>query len=268
LNNLKKVFIKIACCIFLLYISICVCLYFFQEKILFFPEHLAADFKYNFKNNFEEKTIPISGGTQLSALLFKSVNSKGVIFYLHGNGGSLRRWGDVAGFYTQLNYDVFMIDYRGYGKSWGNISGMLDFYNDIHIAYDYLKKSYAENKIIVLGYSIGTGPATEVASSNHPRLLILQAPYYSLKDLMHHTYKIIPDFILRYDFSVADYLQKCPMPVVIFHGSKDEVIYYGSSLKLKSLFKSNDTLITLDDQLHNGITDNAQYRTSMKKILE
>jgi len=57
------------------------------------------------------------------------------------------------------------------------------------------------------------------------------------------------------------------MPVVIFHGDRDEIIYYGSSLKLKRFFKPGDTLITLHGQAHNGIDENADYLSSLKGIL-
>lgn len=57
------------------------------------------------------------------------------------------------------------------------------------------------------------------------------------------------------------------MPVVIFHGNADEVIYYNSSIKLKKLFKNSDTLIILNHQGHNGMTDNPDYLQEIKKIL-
>jgi hypothetical protein len=57
------------------------------------------------------------------------------------------------------------------------------------------------------------------------------------------------------------------MPIVIFHGNQDEVIYYNSSDKLKKLFKPGDTLITLNGQGHNGMTDNLQYKIEIQKIL-
>jgi predicted esterase len=58
------------------------------------------------------------------------------------------------------------------------------------------------------------------------------------------------------------------VPVVLFHGDKDEVIYYGSSVKLKEVLKSSDTLITLRGQGHNGMTGNREYIAELKKILE
>ena len=57
------------------------------------------------------------------------------------------------------------------------------------------------------------------------------------------------------------------MPVIIFHGNKDEVIYYESSLKLKELFKKKDTLITLSGQGHNGMSENPGYLIEIEKIL-
>ena len=57
------------------------------------------------------------------------------------------------------------------------------------------------------------------------------------------------------------------MPVVIFHGDKDEVIYYGSSLKLQEEFKAQDRLITLKGQRHNGMTYNPDYKIQLEQIL-
>ncbi len=187
---------------------------------------------------------------------------------MHGNAGSIDSWGDVASIYTVLHYDVFMVDYRGYGKSNGVISSEGQVFSDMQAAYDTLKARYTEDRIVVLGYSIGTGPATKIAADNHPRLLILQAPYYSLTDMMKHSYPIIPTFILKYRFETNEYIKNCKMPITVFHGDADEVIYYNSSVKLKQFFKPTDTLITLNGQGHNGITENVDYKIAISKILE
>jgi len=251
-----------------IYVSVCALLYFFQEKLIFLPDKLTKEYSFQFDQGFEEKNIAAKDGVILNGLLFKADSSKGLIFYLHGNGGALDSWGDVSSTSTDLNYDVFILDYRGYGKSAGVINGQQQLYDDIQTVYDELKKEYSEDKIIVLGYSIGTGPASRIAAENEPKLLILQAPYYNLTDLMRRTYAIVPTFLLKYKFETNKHLKDCKMPVVIFHGDQDEVIYYGSSLKLKDEFKSGDTLITLAGQGHNGMTYNEDYRNQLKQILE
>lgn len=195
-------------------------------------------------------------------------SSKGTIFYLHGNGGALDTWGEVAACYTDLGYDVFMIDYPGYGKSTGSIKTEEELFKAVQAAYDTAKKLYGEENIIVLGYSIGTGPASWLAANNHPKKLILQAPFYSLTEMMKNSYPVFPTFLLRYKFNTNEYLKKCKMPIYLFHGSDDEIIPYTSSVKLKQDIPTIDTLITLQGQSHNGITDNSQYEEAIKKIVK
>ena len=263
MNMLLKIFLILLAC----YTLVCGLLFFFQEKLIFFPEKLDKNYKFTFNHIFEEINIKTKDQKLLNGLLFKSDNSKGLIFYLHGNAGSLNSWGEVAKTYTELNYDVFIIDYRGFGKSEGSITSEDQFNQDLQIAYDEMKSRYSEDKIVVLGYSVGTGPATKIASTNKPKLLILQAPYYSMTDMMKRTYPIIPTFILKYKFETNEYIKDCKMPIVIFHGNQDEVIYYNSSTKLKEVLKKADTLITLDQQGHNEMTDNPEYQKEIRKIL-
>ena len=85
---------------------------------------------------------------------------------------------------------------------------------------------------------------------------------------MKNLYPAIPTFLLKYNFETNKYLKECRMPVVIFHGDQDEVIYYGSSQKLAREMKSMDTLITLHGQAHNGLSDNPQYIAALKKFLD
>ena len=236
--------------------------------MIFFPQKLDKNYHYEFKEKFEEINILTNDNKKINGLLFHADSTKGLIFYLHGNAGNLSSWGEVARTYTDLGYDLFIIDYRGYGKSEGKITGQDQLYQDNQIAFNELKKKYSEDKIIVLGYSIGTGLAAHLASTNKPKLLILQAPYYNLTDMMKHTYSFVPTFLLKYKFATNEYLKNCTMPVVIFHGNQDEVIYYESSLKLQKEFKHSDTLITLPGQGHNGMTNNKEYKTELQKILK
>ena len=242
-------------------------LFLFQEKLIFFPQKLDKNYQFGFDQKFEEINVRTIDGITLNGLLFKADSSKGLIFYLHGNAGSLSSWGEVARTYTDLNYDVFILDYRGYGKSEGSISGQGQLFQDVQTVYDELTNKYNEDSIIVLGYSIGAGLASKIACTNNPKLLILQAPFYSLTDMMRHTFPIIPTFILKYKLKTNEFIKSCKMPIVIFHGNQDEVIYYGSSLKLKELFKEKDTLITLNGHGHNGMTDNRDYIIEIQKIL-
>lgn len=264
---MKIILIRTFKLVIIAYIVICVLLYFFQEKLIFFPEKLDKKFRFNFNDDFEELNFTTTDNFVLNGVLFKATHSKGLIFYLHGNAGSVNSWEDVAKTYTDLQYDVLIIDYRGYGKSEGKISSEKQMFKDLQIVYDAMKTRYDESKMVVLGYSIGSGLAAKIASVNHPRLLILQTPYYSLTDMMRRRYPLIPTFILKYKFATNKYIVDCKMPIVIFHGDRDEVIHYNSSARLKELLKSGDTLVTLKGQAHNGVTDNPDYQAAIRNIL-
>jgi len=244
----RKLLKRTIAILFIFYVLLCVFLYFFQERLIFFPDKLDRNYRFIFNQPFKEINIKTTTNSVLNGLLFTSKNSKRLIFYLHGNAGSLKDWGMVAKRYTDLHYNVFILDYPGYGKSEGSISNEQKLFADIQSAYDELKKDYRQDSIVMIGYSVGTGPAAHLAATNHPRLLILQAPYYSLTQMMRQHYPIIPTFLLKYKFNTAEYLKSCRMTVVIFHGNEDEVINYSNSLRLKSELKKGDTLITLIGQ--------------------
>jgi alpha-beta hydrolase superfamily lysophospholipase len=250
-----------------IYLAICGYLYFNQEALIFPGTKLPRNYVYNFQSPYKEYAIKTTDGDTVNACLFKATNSKGLIFYLHGNGANLQSWGAVASYYTSLGYDLFMMDYPGYGKSTGHITSLRQLFNAVNASYAFIKSNYPENHIIILGYSIGTGPAAWLASKNHPQKLILLAPYYSLGDLVQKNYSFVPAFILKYPINTYQYIQTTAAPITIFHGDADEVIYYGSSLKLKKYLKRGDTLITLHGQLHNGIDENPDYLASLKAIL-
>jgi pimeloyl-ACP methyl ester carboxylesterase len=263
-----KVTLVIFAVLFVAYVCICVLAYVLQERLIFLPDRLDKKHQFAFATPFNEVFVGTDDGHALSGLLFKAQQSKGVIFYLHGNAGSLNEWGEVASTYLRFQYDIFMIDYRGYGKSEGTITDEVQLLHDVQQAYNYLLKSYEEREVIVLGYSLGSGFAAKIAAANQPRMLIMQAPYYSLTEVMRHSYPFLPTFLLKYKLSTKDALPDCKMPIVMFHGDQDEVIPYAQSLKLKELLKPGDTLITLMGVGHGGITYEPAYIDALESILD
>ncbi|WP_438969406.1 alpha/beta hydrolase [Nonlabens sp.] len=261
----KKLFKRLLFIVLASYLLICGLLYFYQESLLFFPEKLEEDFTFEFKNKFIEKDIITSTGNTINTLHFKQENSKGVIFYLHGNGGSLKSVGNVSEHFLPLGYDVFMLDYAGYGKSSNEITNQQEWFEDVQFVYDDLKMNYEEDQIIVIGYSIGTGVASFIASQNDPSHLILHAPYYNMTDMMQRNYPFIPTFILRYELATNEYLKDCNMPVHIFHGEDDQVIPVESSVMLSKEF--NIPFTKLENQGHNNMAGNPLALEQLNKIL-
>jgi pimeloyl-ACP methyl ester carboxylesterase len=240
----------------------------FIRKQIFPGARIAANHQYKFPVRFVEMNLYTRHRKILNGLLFKADTPKGVIFYLHGNEGSMTKWGKIAGTYARLHYDIFILDYPGYGKSEGTIQSEAQLYKDVQQAYYTIRSLYHDDHIIIMGYSIGTGPAAMLAAGNHPKMLILDAPYYSLRDGIHHSNPGLDTALIPFHFNTYRYLPKITAPIVIFHGDKDAVFYYGSSLKLKAFFKPGDRLITLKGAGHLDFEKNRDYQQALASLLK
>jgi pimeloyl-ACP methyl ester carboxylesterase len=263
----KRLLKRLALLCLVTYCVLCAGLYFFQEKLIFPANTLPKDYKFTFDKRFEEKYIPTGNGYSLHGIWFPLNSSKGTIFYLHGNGGTVDGWGSYAETYARLGYQVFVLDYPGYGKSGGKIVNEDALFKDVLAAYDSVCRWVPEKDVIALGYSLGTGLATRIASTRQPKLLMLHAPYYNLTAMMRHRFPLIPTFLLRYKLNTSEYLPKCKMPVVIFHGDADEVIPLEMARQLRAFAKPGDSLIVLKGQGHMDISQTEDYKVVLSELL-
>ncbi len=254
----------------ILYVMIAASLYFFQEKLIFRPTTLPQDFTFSFSNPFEELFLKTDDGAVINAIHFKTENPKGVILYFHGNAGNLSRWGKITEFFVEKDYDVFVMDYRTYGKSTGKLSEQA-LYKDAQMCYDYILKHYLESEIVIYGRSLGTGMATYLASNNNnnPKQLILETPFYSLADVAKGRFSLFPTRkLLKYDFPSYKYVQDVICPISIFHGTDDGVIPYASGIKLfNSMEQKDKVFFTIENGEHNNLVEFEAYHSQLQKIL-
>ena len=243
-------------------------LHFFQEKLIFLPEELPKEYVYSFPQRFEEVNLKTEDEVTINALHFKVDNPKGVILYFHGNKGNLKRWGTIASYFTQFNYDVFVIDYRGYGKSTGGFNEKR-MYTDAQLCYNYLKKQYSEDEIIIYGRSLGTTFATFVASQNAPKKLILEAPFFNLHDAAKHQYVLVPKFLVKYKFNTNKYMKNVKCSIAIFHGTDDWVTSYDGGKRLfKEATVTDKQFITIEQGSHNNLVEFELYKNKIKDLLK
>ena len=268
-KKLKKRLKKVIVILLGLYIMIGTSLYFLQEKLLFLPTVLEQDYAYDFSYPFEELFLKTDSDAVINAIHFKVENPKGVILYFHGNAGDLSRWGKIAEYFVEKQYDVLVMDYRTYGKSIGKLNETV-FYTDAQYCYDYLKARYSENEISVYGRSLGTGIATFIASKNKPKQLVLETPYYSIVDVAKHRFPIFPvEQLLKYKFPSNEFIKEVKCPIFIFHGTDDVVVPYSSGEKLfNTIPKKQVEFITINGGSHNNLIEYDAYHQTINDILQ
>lgn len=250
-------------------------LFFFQDEIIFHEKILADNYQFKFDVPYKELWIEVDNASEpkskINALYFyaDSLAKKGLVVYYHGNANNLNRSAKFAADFTKNGYDILMIDYRGYGKSRGKFSekGLI---SDASATYNFAKKLFPESKIVVYGKSLGSGIATQIAAANHPKVLLLETPYFNFPDIARHFFPLIPyKLLLKYQFASDQYIAKVPCPVHLFHGDNDGLVYYESSIKLAKVLGKNPAkiLTTIKGGEHRNLSKFPEYHTALDSIL-
>lgn len=251
-----------------LYIVISVLLYYLQDYFLFKPEKLPEDFQFYYENQeIEEYNIETRDGAVLNGLHFKIENPKGVVLYLKGNSKSIKGWGKFAVDFTRNDYEVVMLDYRGFGKSTGRRTQKA-LKRDLQLVYDKIKSQVDEKYIILYGRSLGSGLATKLASINNPRMLILDAPYYSLTKVAARYAPFMPlSWLIKYPLPTYKWLKYVRCPIHIIHGTDDKLIPYKTSVKLSHINPERSRLYSVIGGGHKNLNNFESYHKMLREIL-
>ena len=246
---------RIAALFFVLYVLALTWLWFRQEKLLFSPDVLPAEYPLAKATDIHKLGIDVPGA-KLSALHLRLPDPKGVVFFLHGNGGSLENWFVNPEYYRRANYDLFMVDYRGYGKSSGKIESEAQLRADVRAAWAGVAPQYADKKVVIYGRSLGSGLAAglsaELASGRAPDLTVLVSAYTSMAALAAEHYPWVPQALLRYPMRTDALVRQIRNPLLLIHGTQDSLIAPAHSDTLKILVPQA-TLVHIPGAAHNDV---------------
>ncbi len=265
----RRLLLSLALTPAVIYLIACLYMYFNQESMIFYPTVLPADFQFQCGAAYEEISIPAEEGAVLNALYFHAAESKGVVLYFHGQGEDVQDYCKPAvRDFVGRGYDLVMPDYRGYGKSTGTIASEAIFLNDAEAVYQYVQERYPEEKIVLYGYSLGTGVATYLASLHQPRALVLEGAYYSGLSLCDYRYPVMPcGVVLRYPLRSDRWIKKTTCPVYFFHGTKDVVIPYQFGARLRREIVEHSELLTIEGGSHWNLPSSSIYQETLDRIL-
>lgn len=251
------------------YIVISVALYYLQDYMLFKPEKLSKDFQFYYENQeIKEYNLETRDGATINGLrFFPKGESKGVVLYLKGNSKSIKGWGKFAVDFTRHGYNVLMVDYRGFGKSTGRRSQKA-IKRDLQEVYNKIKELTKEDRIILYGRSLGSGFAAKLASMNSPKMLVLDAPYYSLTKVTARYAPFMPlSLLIKYPLPTYKWLKYVKCPIHIIHGTNDTLIPYKTSVKLSKINPKLTKLHTIIGGGHKNLNNFESYHKMIHEIL-
>ena len=239
-------------------------IYWYQEILIFHPVPLAADYVFD-QPDVVELAISTDGAV-LSGLRLRLPDPKGIVFYLHGNAGNLVDWFADTSVYRQSNFDLFMLDYRGYGKSTGRIRSEAQLRADVAAAWQQIAPLYPTCHKVILGRSLGTALAARLAAEVRPDLTILVSPYWSMRELSRMHFPLWPAALVRYPLETFRDVARIDGPVLLLHGGRDALIPFAHSVRLQAVARSAQ-LVGIAAAAHNDVEDFAEYRRAIAERL-
>ncbi|MGC4059716.1 MAG: alpha/beta fold hydrolase [Aquabacterium sp.] len=242
-----------------------------QESLIFRPTPLPAEYQFKLPADVHETHIDVPGA-RLHALHMRLPHPDGIVFYLHGNAGNLSSWFASADFYRSLNVDLFMLDYRGYGRSTGHIESEAQLMADVRAAWQSIAPRYAGQPVVFIGRSLGTGLASQLAASlapaQRPDLLVLVSPFISMQAMARQQYPYVPSALVRYPLRTDEALKTLGgrTPVLILHGDKDALIPYQHAQALFAL-TPNVRLQPVPGAGHGDVQTHGVYLDTLRQAI-
>lgn len=199
----------------------------------------------------ENLYIKSANNVKINAWYIKAKEDKPTVVFCHGNGGNVSYYEYIMDLLSSKGYGVILFDYRGYGNSTGFPSEK-GLYNDLNSVINYLviDQKIPKNKIVLWGLSIGGAVATEIASKDTYKAIILQSTFTNLREeaisraqapfprnvIAQNCMKVAAENLIYYQkYESSSKINKIDCPMLIAHSTNDKLISYKMSQKLAKL---------------------------------
>lgn len=240
----SRVLMRILLLLLIAYAGFALLFWLFAERLIFMPpsERYAQD--------EQVLLIPRAAGGSVAAVHLRNPDARYTILFSHGNAEHIAHGLDFAERMRDAGFNVLAYDYSGYGLSSGRPSERAS-YGDIEAAYDYLTRSAGvpPERIILHGRSLGGAVAADLATRRPAAGLVLESTFTSATRVarMHR--------VLPFDwFRTESKMPRIRMPVLVIHGTDDELIPFGHGQRLYDLAQGPRQHLWVRGSGHNDLS--------------
>lgn len=254
-------------------------LYFNQAKYVYFPIKEISGSPFDYGIDFNDVYFETSDGITLNGWYIEQREQKTIdigknnlktIIIFHGNGGNISYSLDLIELFYKMKLNIFIVDYRGYGKSEG-VTTENGTYLDALASWGYLvgEKRIKPEEIIIFGKSLGGSIAAYLASSRNPSALIIDSTFTSIKDIGCQLYPYLPvRRFFKFNYDTEKYLKKTHCPVLIIHSRDDEYIPFSHGIKLFEIAEQPKYFLEIEGDHNIGFLKSIQiYRNGIESFI-
>ncbi len=258
--------INIIIIVITIYLVIFIALYFFQDKLIFFPPSPQADLYASVSKNAISFD---SAGEKHHGWNIKVNEEKNItVIYFGGNAQDV----------VQLNFEakkfnihqLIAVNHPGYGESTG-VPSQKSLYESALQVYDWAIKEYQlkPQNIIIMGRSLGSSVATYLAAKRESKGLILITPFDSVENIAANQYKYFPvKLLMRHAFPTIEYINQVEVPTLMLAAEKDEMIASENLKNLMQATNENQKLVEYSHVGHNTIQESDSYYQDINKFID
>lgn len=249
------------------YLSGLVALYFAQRAFLFpIPQTARTTPQAAGFPEAEEHVLITADDEKLMVWHVPARSGHPVVLYFHGNGDYL------AGFFGRFRdlisdgTGIVALSYRGYAGSSGQPSeaGLLQ---DAAAAYAFTAARYSADRIVIWGFSLGTGVAVAMAAEHPVGKLILEAPYTSITDVAARVFRFAPvRWLIKDPFRSDARIGRVTVPLLIMHGARDRTIPIALGERLFALAREPKQFVRFPEGGHDNLGDYGAIETARRFI--
>lgn len=241
-----------------------------EKRSIYFPMRKLRGNPSDMQLEYQEIYFNTADNKKIQAWFIPNKNAELTILFSNGNAGNISYRLEKISILHDLGVNIFIYDYRGYGRSQGSPSES-GLYRDIRGAYDYLVNNLgvSSDKIVLYGESLGGAVAIDLASQKPVRALITEGTFASVKEMARKILPFIPTFIYASRFDNLTKIADIDCEKLIIHSKDDRIIPFSQG---KSLFKAASQpkiLLKLKGGHNTSFLDSAkEYRQGIKSFLE
>jgi hypothetical protein len=222
-----------------------------ERSFIYFPMRELDARPEDFGLRSEELRLPTPDGTSLHGWWIRA-EGKLALLYFHGNGGNIsHRLERVKSLVEALGLDVFLVDYRGYGRSTGTPSekGLYEDGETVHRAA--VERGFAPGRVVLFGESLGCAVAIELALRRNCRALILETPFLSVPAMAKAVYPFLPRFLVRTRYDNEAKIASVAAPKLIVQAERDGIVPPSHAPRLMELAPEPKEFYSIRGATHN-----------------
>ena len=214
-----------------IYAAISIYVYIMQSALIFYPNmpgRTLISTPENIGLAYQDVAFVTEDNIKLHGWFIPNNNAKGTVLFFHGNAGNISHRLNSIAIFHRLELNVFIIDYRGYGKSEGKITEK-GTYRDAEAAWNYLNQTQgiSGKQIIIFGRSLGASIASKLATKHTPAALIIESGFTSVPSMGQRFYPFLPiRWLTHFKYDTKENIKYISCPVMVAHSKNDEIIPY------------------------------------------